>query len=50
MDNTIAARRNPAHSMPILSQTVTKAIALKSKRSEAREFAPNLLTWLDQFL
>ncbi len=35
MDNTVSARRNPGHSMPILKQAVTGAITLKSKRSEA---------------
>ncbi len=43
MDNTVAARRNPAHSMPILKQAVTRAVTLKSKRSEARDIAPRLL-------
>jgi hypothetical protein len=43
MDNTVAARRDPAHSMPILKQAVTGAIALKSKRGEAGEVAPRLL-------
>lgn len=48
MDNTVAARRNPAHSMPILKQAVTGAIALKSKRGEAGEVAPALLAQLNQ--
>lgn len=43
MDNTVAARRNPAHSMPILKQAVTGTVALKSKRGEAGEVAPLLL-------
>jgi hypothetical protein len=43
MDNTVAARRNPAHSMPILKQAVTNAIALKSKRGEAGDVALRLL-------
>lgn len=43
MDNTVAARRNPAHSMPILKQAVTGAVDLKSKRGEAGEVAPLLL-------
>ncbi len=50
MDNTVAARRNPAHSMPILKQAVTGAITLKSKRSEAGEVAPRLLTRLEKSL
>lgn len=48
MDNTVAARRNPAHSMPILKQAVTGAIALKSKRSEAGEVALRLLARLEK--
>ena len=43
MDNTVAARRDPAHSMPILKQAVTGAIALKSKRGEAGEMVEDLL-------
>jgi hypothetical protein len=43
MDNTVAVRRNPAHSMPILKQAVTGATTLKSKRGEAGEVAPLLL-------
>ncbi len=43
MDNTVAARREPAHSMPILKQTVANAIALKSKRGEAGDVARRLL-------
>ncbi|MBN1219227.1 MAG: hypothetical protein JXM69_09895 [Anaerolineae bacterium] len=50
MDNTVAARGNPAHSMPILKQVVTGAIALKSKRGEAREVAPLLLARLEKSL
>lgn len=44
MDNTVAARRDPAHSMPILKRAVTNAHALKSKRGEAGEIAPLLLS------
>jgi hypothetical protein len=43
MDNTVAARRNPAHSMPILKQVGTGAVALKGKRGEAAEVASTLL-------
>jgi hypothetical protein len=50
MDNTVAARRNPAHSMPILKQAVTGAIALKSKRGEAGDVAPRLLARLEKSL
>ena len=50
MDNTVAARRNPAHSMPILKQAVTGAVALKSKRGEAGEVVPLLLSQLEKSL
>ena len=43
MDNTVAARRDPAHSMPILKQAVTGAIALSGKRGEAGEMIEDLL-------
>jgi hypothetical protein len=48
MDNTVAARREPAHSMPILKQTVSGAITLKSKRGEAGDVAPILLARLEK--
>ncbi len=48
MDNTVAARRNPAHSMPILKQAVSGAITLKSKRGEAGEVASTLLSHFSQ--
>jgi hypothetical protein len=47
MDNTVAAQRDPAHSMPILKQTVSAAVALKSKRGEAGDVAPRLLSWFE---
>ncbi len=50
MDNIVAARRNPAHSMPILKQAVTAAVALKSECGESVEVAPLLLSWLEKFL
>lgn len=43
MDNTVTARREPAHSMPILKQAVAGVVALKSKRGEAGEVASKLL-------
>ncbi len=49
MDNTVAARGNPAHSMPILKQVVTPAIALKSKRGEAEDIVPRLVARLEKF-
>jgi len=50
MNNTVAARHNPAHSMPILKQAVSGAIALKSKRGGAKEIAPRLLARLETSL
>jgi hypothetical protein len=47
MDNAVAARRNPAHSMPILKQAVTSVVALKSKRGEAAKVAATLLAQLN---
>lgn len=46
MDNTVAAQRDPAHSMPILKQVVSRALALKSKRGEAPDVAPPVLARL----
>jgi hypothetical protein len=43
MDNTVAARRGPEISMPILKQVVTRATAIKSKRGEAGQVAASLL-------
>ena len=43
MNNTIAARRNPELSLPILKQLVSGAITVKSKRGEAAEMAVHLL-------
>ncbi|MCK6624678.1 MAG: hypothetical protein L6R45_05825 [Anaerolineae bacterium] len=43
MDNTVAAQRDPAHSMPILKQAVSSVIVLKSKRGEAGEVVSTLL-------
>jgi hypothetical protein len=50
MDNTVAARRDPAHSMPILKQVAASAVALKSKRGQAEEVAPRLLARLEKSL
>ncbi|MBN1993736.1 MAG: hypothetical protein JW953_13625 [Anaerolineae bacterium] len=50
MDNTVAARREPAYSMPILKQAVTNAVTLKSKRGEAAAVAPALLARLEKVL
>jgi hypothetical protein len=43
MDNTVAARREPSHSMPILRATVAECCALQSKRGDARVVAKALL-------
>lgn len=47
MDNTVAARREPTHSMPILKRVVTDAVALRSKRGEATDVVPHLLAALE---
>ena len=44
MRHTVAARGNPAHSMPILKQAVSAGIALAGPRSEARPVVSALLT------
>ncbi|MCG3212640.1 MAG: hypothetical protein FOGNACKC_06310 [Anaerolineae bacterium] len=49
MDNTVAARRDPAYALPILTQVVTAAVTLKSKRGEATDIAPQLLAQLEKF-
>jgi hypothetical protein len=43
MDNTVAARREPEYSMPILRETVLQARCIKSNRGEAARLAPTLL-------
>jgi hypothetical protein len=48
MHNTIAARRNPELSMPILKQVVSGTRTIKSKRGEAAETAPYLLKLVGQ--
>jgi len=44
MRHTVAARGNPAHSMPILKQAVSAAIAVAGRRSEARPLVSAVLT------
>ena len=43
MQNTVAARGNPAHSMPILKQAVSGGIALAGLRGEARPLISALI-------
>jgi hypothetical protein len=43
MDNTVAARREPNYSMPILRAAVVNATAIKSKRGEASRVARAIL-------
>ena len=43
MDNTVAARREPQYTMPILRQAVMGAQTIHSKRGEAKRVAPALL-------
>jgi hypothetical protein len=50
MNNTVAARREPTHTMPILKKVVSGPVALKSKRGEAKEVAPLLLAQLEESL
>jgi hypothetical protein len=46
MDNTVAARRNPEFSLPVLHQVVSGATTLKSKRGEAAGIVEPLLNRL----
>lgn len=46
MDNTVAARKNPEFSLPILQQVAARAKAVKSRRGEAAEVAESLLRCL----
>lgn len=43
MANTVAARRNPEFSLPILRQVVVGATAIKTKRDEARDVTELIL-------
>jgi hypothetical protein len=43
MRHTVAARGNPAHSMPILKQAVTGGMALAGLRGEARGLVSSVL-------
>ncbi len=43
MDNTVAARREPSYSMPVLRATLAAATAVRSKRGEASAVARALL-------
>jgi hypothetical protein len=43
MDNTVAARREPGFSMPILREAVLGATCIQSKRGEASRVAPAIL-------
>ncbi|MBN1933885.1 MAG: hypothetical protein JW934_04440 [Anaerolineae bacterium] len=47
MDNTVAARRDPAHSMLILKQVVMSAKTIQGKRGEAKRIIPALLRELE---
>ena len=46
MDNTVAARREPQYTMPILRQAVLGAKTIHSKRGEAKRVTPALLQLL----
>ncbi len=43
MDNTVAARREPEYTLPILRETVLHARVIKSQRGDAPHIAPALL-------
>jgi len=43
MRNTVAARGNPAHSMPMLKQAVSAGTALTGLRGEARPIVSAVL-------
>ncbi|HZQ10201.1 MAG TPA: hypothetical protein VFD70_26725 [Anaerolineae bacterium] len=43
MENTVAARREPEYTLPILRETVLHAKIVEGKRGEARHIAPTLL-------
>ena len=43
MDNTVAARRDPGFSMPILRQVAMGAKTIQSKRGETRRAVPAIL-------
>jgi hypothetical protein len=49
MDNTVAARRDPDVSMPILRAVTFTATAVRSKRGEAGVAAAALLRWVDRY-
>ena len=48
MDNTVAARREPTFTMPILKQVAMGANAIASKRGEAKRAVPAILQQLKQ--
>jgi hypothetical protein len=48
LDNTVAARKDPRVSLPILQQVVTAAPAIKTKRGEAAIVAHRILTRLEK--
>jgi len=47
MDNTVAARREPTFSMPILKKVATAAKTVSSKRGEAKRVVPAILKELN---
>jgi len=46
LDNTVAARRDPATSLPILQQVVSRATSIKSKRGDASAVTTPILEQL----
>lgn len=47
LDNTVAARKDPTTSLPILQHVVTEATTVQSKRGEASTVAKRILQQLD---
>ena len=49
MEHTVAARGDPAYSMPILKAVATRAIVLESARQEADVAVKSVLSMLPPF-
>jgi hypothetical protein len=43
MENTVAARRDPQFSMPVLRAAALRALAIESARGEAEHIVPDVL-------
>ena len=49
MEHTVAARRDPAYSMPILQAAATQAVALESVRPEADVVVRSVMSMPPEF-